>query len=51
MLGPNPIRAVQEAGWTLSPAETKVGSNFEEVITKILLVFVLYESHEVICST
>lgn len=46
-----PIRALQKAGWTVSAAETKVGSNFEEIISKILLVFVLSESHKVIYST
>lgn len=51
ILGPNPIRAVQKAGWTVSAAETKVGSTFEEIISKILLVFVLSESHKVIYST
>jgi len=49
-LGPKPISPVGEAGWTLSAAETKVGSNFKEVSSKILLAFVLYDSHEVMCS-
>lgn len=51
MLGPNPISNVQEAGWTLTARETKVGSKFQEFISKTLVVFVLYESHKVMCST
>lgn len=49
-LGPKPISPVGEAGWTLSAAETKMGSNFNEMSSKILLIFVLCESHKVMCS-
>lgn len=41
---------VEKAGWTLSAAETKVCSNFTEISSKILLVFVLRESHKVMCN-
>lgn len=49
-LGPETISPVGEAGWTLSAAETKVGSNFKDISSKMQLVFVLHESHKVMCS-
>lgn len=48
---PKSISPLWEADWTLPMAETKVCSNFKEISSKILLVSVLYESHNVMCCT